>query len=330
VVPFIGMISILGGLVYSLKIGFNKTDLSILGGASILVTILVFAIGDIYIHFSAIFLIPLLILGIKNIRKIESNFLPILILPVIFIPISAQIRLFSGEHFFLLLIWIAVLNAIFIVKVIPRIYSYIANRCTNKQTINSNPRIFLVIFIILIITLNVGFSSVLYRANSSGIPFESVEGEFSQIFNNKKDLGVDFKNIGDILNNDLQIENKYIMAPTYIITEYTNGKLVFAQYNEGKENDSIKNFITREYWTEWEIFRSNVASQPMDKQNLIHPIPEYLIFVPHEGLVDKQNDYLITLGNPNQNALPSYLEVIYQSERPNGPIVYKIHLDKMT
>ena len=141
---------------------------------------------------------------------------------------------------------------------------------------------------------------------------------------------MDFKNIGDILNNDLQIENKYIMAPTYIITEYTNGKLVFAQYNEGKENDSIKNFITREYWTEWEIFRSNVASQPMDKQNLIHPIPEYLIFVPHEGLVDKQNDYLITLGNPNQNALPSYLEVIYQSERPNGPIVYKIHLDKMT
>ena len=75
-IPFAGLIPAVGGLIYCLKLNLNKTNLAILLSIPPITTFFVFLLGDISIHFFAIIIIPLVALGIVNIRNIQKNLLP--------------------------------------------------------------------------------------------------------------------------------------------------------------------------------------------------------------------------------------------------------------
>jgi hypothetical protein len=88
---------------------------------------------------------------------------------------------------------------------------------------------------------------------------------------------------------------------------------------EGPENDTMENYITRKNWKDWQIFLSNINSNPMERNNLNNPVPDYLIYVPHEHNLD----YLKVLSDPANLKIPTNFESIYKSQR--GTVVYKIH-----
>ena len=327
VIPFVGVIPFLGGLWYNYKKEFSKMKLLFLISVIVITTIIVLSFGDLPTHGTAIFLIPTFTLILINIKKIKQNFLPILIIPIVFFLVMSILRLFSGEQFFIFLISASIFSAIFFMKVIPEIYFKI-RKMKNISTNTKGLQIFLIIVIGGLFISDLGYSYVLYRANSSGIPFESIEKEISYLFN--QDLnqierrGEEYKKGGDILSKELNIDEKYIMTNNLLITPYVDSKLVFTLFNEGPENDTLENFITRENWSEYELFISDVSSIPSDRLNKFEKIPDYLVFTTHDGLRHKQHDFLRILADPENSSLSSNLETIFVSERINL-VIYKIH-----
>ena len=74
------------------------------------------------IHFFAIISIPLFILGLVNIKKIQLNLRPLLILLVLFPIITSIVRLNAAEQFFVIWLPIIILAAVFFSKTIPMIF----------------------------------------------------------------------------------------------------------------------------------------------------------------------------------------------------------------
>ena len=160
-IPYIGLIPVLGGVVYILKIRPNKINSIILVSVSSLTAFLIFLVGDFDTHFFAIVMIPLLILGIINIRNANRNFTPLLILPVVFTVTLSIIHLRAPEHFLLILISIIAISAIFIMKVIPKI---IRLKTKNYDDLFSgNVKIIIIIIILLILVGNLGYSYVTFK-----------------------------------------------------------------------------------------------------------------------------------------------------------------------
>ena len=120
-IPYIGLIPVLGGIIYILKIRPNKINSIVLVSVSSLTAFLIFLAGNFDTHFFAIIAVPLLILGIINFRNAGRNFTPLLILPVVFTVTLSIIHLRAPEHFLIILISVIAFSAIFIMEVIPKI-----------------------------------------------------------------------------------------------------------------------------------------------------------------------------------------------------------------
>ena len=76
-----------------------------------------------------------------------------------------------------MLIWTASLSAIFWVKMIPAIYFKIKKVTSTKKS-PRGLKIITIAIIAIIFASDLGYSFVLLRSNSSGIPFESINEEF--------------------------------------------------------------------------------------------------------------------------------------------------------
>ena len=78
-IPFIGAIVILAGLIYSFKPKLNKKTLFTVGTVSGISAAIIILLGDIQTHFFAVIILPIISLGVLSIKKIEKQFLPLLI-----------------------------------------------------------------------------------------------------------------------------------------------------------------------------------------------------------------------------------------------------------
>ena len=328
-VPLLGLLPVTAGFIYLFKIKINKNNLIIIGSSVISTTLLIFLMGDINVHFFAIIGIPLFLLGLFNIKNVQNNALPLFLLPIIFVLFTSLLLLRAGEHFFLIWFSMAMLAGVFFADVLPQLFKKIR---PTKIKLNSKKITFSTAIIISLILLsNFGYCYVLFTATHANVPFVSIEDEFTKLSQNipAEQPGMEVKNIGDILNKQPNIENSYVMIPAYHYAYYINANTVYGEFSEGISDDTFENYVTRKNWKDVEIFHSNIVSQPMDRQHINNPKPDYLIYVLNEldGGVN-QHEYLKNLVNPESPLIPENFEVIYFSSKSNIiHVIYKINYE---
>ena len=291
---------------------------------AIITAALVFLLGDFQDHFFAIIIIPVIVLGLQNIQKIDKKFLLLIIMTVIFSIIMAHLPLHSYKHYLYLWIFLAPLCSIFFVSLIPRLFLKIQNTKFSSSEILENQKssmIIMSVIISLILFASLGYSyvtlEVITTGNSVDTILENLKSPFSEIVNpNKSDLD----NIVTILGNQPDIENSYVMANYIYFADIVGANWIGVQFQEGPESDSIDNYITRKNWKSWEIHFSNISSEPMDRHNLNHPIPDYLIYNPKSFHLES----LKILTDPTDPDIPKNFELLYKSPY-SGITAYKIN-----
>ena len=327
-IPILGFLPIIGGFIYLFKIKANKNNLIILLSSSTFTTFLIFILGDINVHFFAIIGIPLLLLGLFNIKNVQKNALPLLILPVIFLLLMSILLLRAGEHFFIIWFSMSMFGGIFFAEILPQLFKKL------QRKIKSDSKIilyFTVIIISVVLLSNFGYSYVLYNTTHSGVPYVGIEQEFAKLFQERQleKVGMEVKEIGDLLSAQPNIENSYVMLPAYHYPYYINGKTVLGTFSEGIPNDTFENYVTRKNWNETEIFNSNIHSFPIDRQNINNPKPDYLIYALNK--LDGgpgQHEYLKNLANPESSLIPENFEMLYFSNKTSTiHVVYKINYE---
>ena len=324
VIPIIGAIPVLGGLIYSLKIPASKKTLITVISAAAITTALVFLLGSFQDHFFAIIILPLIVLGLQNIQKLDKKFLLLIIMAVIFSILMSMVPMSSYKHFLYLWIFLAPLCSIFFISLIPKLFLKIQNTKLSSTKFLENQKsskVAISVIISLILLANLGYSyvtiEVITTGNSVDIILENLKSPFSDKINpNKSDLN----NIVTILENQPDIENSYVMANYIFFADIANAKWIAVHFQEGPEGDSIDNYITRENWKDWEIFLSNINSKPMDRDNLNNPIPDYLIYNPKQFHLES----LKVLSDPTNSEVPKNFELLYKSPY-SGITAYKIN-----
>ena len=132
-------------------------------------------------------------------------------------------------------------------------------------------------------------------------------------------IGAKFKEVGDILSKEPDIQNKYIITgdPTYAYL--AGSKMIYSKFTEGNENDSISSFITQENWSEFEKGWSDAVSIPRDRFGKYNPQPDYIVYDQRSV-----NNKLQILYDPNNPNIPSNLELLYISNS-SKVVIYKIN-----
>jgi 4-amino-4-deoxy-L-arabinose transferase-like glycosyltransferase len=150
-IPILGFITVVLGFFYTVKISKGKTiwiTLAVFG----LTALSIFFISGIlsepnsdssfdYIsplakssgianqYYIALMFIPLLVLGILSLNKIQKNLLPLFIVSIVLFFSMSVIPVYRSYHFMILLIPLSILNSIFIYEVLPKF----VNRLKNLQ-----------------------------------------------------------------------------------------------------------------------------------------------------------------------------------------------------
>ena len=230
-----------------------------------------------------------------------------------------------AENFFSAWIIFPVLTSLFFLELLPRI----AIRNNKSKQINlkclSFIKTIIIISIILLLCVNLAFSYKLMSMIEYGDKsYEGIIGEIKKIFDYKKPglhLGMEIKQIGEVLSQQPNIENSYVMGGDWALVYYCNCKLLHANADEGEKNESLASYITRENWSETDIYISNILSIPLDRNGIYKPIPDYLVYTPN--VLIESPEYLKVLKNPNDPKVKSFMELLYESK--SGTLVYKIN-----
>ena len=324
-VPYIGIILIFGGVIYYIKPDYNKKLLLSLILSAIAITIVISLLGILETYFFTIIIIPILALGIFSFKKIQKNFLPLFVVAITYFLMISVIPVSRAEYFFSIWIIFPVLTSLFFLELIPRVFL----RKNESKQINlkysSSVKTIIIISIILILCVNLVFSYKLMNMIEYGDKsFDGIIGEIKKIFDHKKPglhIGTEVKRIGEILSQQPNIENSYVMGNDWALVYYCDCKLFFAKYDEGDGNESLRSYITRENWSETDIYLSNMLSIPFDRNGIYKPVPDYLIYTPTVLIESPEN--LKILENPNDPKVKSFMELLYKSK--SGSLVYKIN-----
>jgi 4-amino-4-deoxy-L-arabinose transferase-like glycosyltransferase len=331
-IPLVSLIPVLGGAIYSLKPQLNKTNIIAIICTASITTLVILLTGDINVHFFAIIIMPILVLGIINYNNSKKNFLPLLILPVVFSFFMSIIPIRAPQHFSLIWISVSVFAGIFFMEIIPKFYSKLRKVQHNKSNIETlfPLKIGLVVLIVIILLLNFVYSFVMFVLKSTDESFNNINKFINLINTGKLDgVGIEVKQIANFLSKQPRIENSYVMTSNFNYPFYAESKWIHVDFSEGPKNDSVENYITRKNWKEWEIYVSNIHSAPMDRQNIYHPIPDYLIIPPivySERSILQSHEYLNALRYYDNTEIPENFKVIFRSDR--GTIIYKIDHQK--
>ncbi len=330
IVPYLGMIPVILGLMYILKIKRSKITIIVLFISIFVSSILIIKFGEIENHFFALVMIPILVIGIMQIQKIEKQILPLLMLSVIFFIGISIVPLIRAEQLFAMWIIVPILTTICLTEVIPRGISKLGK---NNSKIKKSSTKIVIVLIVLVLLANAGFSYktimvYFYDDMPSDIKTEIVKLVSTKSHNQ---AGMEIKKIGDILAAQSGIENSYVMSDTVSYSYYSNSKFLFTSFQEGKIGDSINKFIIRENWSDYEIYFSNINSHPPDRKDENKPIPDYIIF--HElsktytdnpwDKEEKQYDDLTILLDPINPKIPNNFELMYMNNK-TGTVLYKI------
>ena len=155
--------------------------------------------------------------------------------------------------------------------------------------------------------------------------FDGIPEEIKKIFVEKKsvrlvdNLSLEIK---EVLGKQPDIQNSYVMATGLLPVYYANSELIYAEFTEGNENESLESYITRNNWSVFEYYLSNLNSFPTDRNDIFHPKPDYLLFIPLPQLEIPPN--LKILEEPTNPLIPSNFELIFQSDK-TGMVIYKIN-----
>ena len=324
-VPYVGIILIFGGAIYYLKPDYNKKLILSLVLSAMSTTIIISLLGILETYFFAIIIIPMLILGIFSFKKIQKNFLPLFIIAITYFMMMAIIPVGRAENFFSTWIVFPVLASLFFLELIPRLT---IRKNESKQIslkYSSAVKTIIIISIILLLSVNLAFSYKFMNMIEYGDKsFDGIIEEVEKIFGDKKHglhIGTEVQQIGEILSQQDDIENSYVMGNDWALLYYCNCKLLFADFVEGDGKESLQSYITRENWSENEIFISNILSIPLDRNGVYKPVPDYLVY--HPTVLIESPENLKILENPNHPKVKSYLELLYKSKL--GTLVYKIN-----
>jgi hypothetical protein len=111
------------------------------------------------------------------------------------------------------------------------------------------------------------------------------------------------------------------MGNDWALIYYSQSKLLYADFAEGDEKEGLRSYITRENWSETDIYISNMFSIPSDRNDIYKPVPDYLVYTPNVLIASPEN--LKILENPNDPEVKSFMELLYKSKL--GTLVYKIN-----
>jgi 4-amino-4-deoxy-L-arabinose transferase-like glycosyltransferase len=325
IIPFLGLITFLGGLIYYFKPKFDQLDIGILSSSIIITTIIIFIFGDLTIHFGSIIFIPIFILMIKYRNNFEKNVLPMIIVPIVFFLGISIVPLTISEHLFMIWIIMPLFSAFFLVRVFPKICSKIMKKEENGKITS--------IILGIIILANIGFAYYLFEFYLFDESYDGIINEINEIFlfESLEARGLEVKEIGEFLATQKNIEDSYVMSDWRGYSYYANSKLLYATFGEGVKGDNLNEFVSRENWSPYEKWFSDFNSYPMDRHGKIKPIANFLVYEAKKpnGIVPTklesgQFSDLEILFDPNNTDIPKNFELIYKSNK-TGTVVYKIH-----
>ena len=190
----------------------------------------------------------------------------------------------------------------------------------------------------LILLINVGFAftlllSTFYQSeDESTSKFSTITSLLSS--DKLKRSDTDFTKIVQLLEQDKDIKNKTIMAYHLGYSFHTNSEFIFTSFDEGTQNDTVKDFITRKNWSEYDRWYSAINSFEVEYQS--ERIPDYLIYNFSDTVIDPTTTWYVDaqifyihslLANPEDPNIPEFLEPIYYSHSGrDGIVVYKINI----
>ena len=190
----------------------------------------------------------------------------------------------------------------------------------------------------LILLINVGFAftlllSTFYQSeDESTSKFSTITSLLSS--DKLKRSDTDFIKIVQLLEQDKNIKNKTIMAFHLGYSFHTNSEFIFTSFDEGTQNDTVKDFITRKNWSEYDRWYSAINSFEVEYQS--ERIPDYLIYSFSDTVIDPTTTWYADaqifyihslLANPEDPNIPEFLEPIYYSHSGRyGIVVYKINI----
>mgnify|MGYP001235840759 CR=1 FL=1 len=198
--------------------------------------------------------------------SIPKNFIPLIIVFSIYVPIMCifasvtnPIRLFPPA---LILI---IFCAIFFSKI--------------------NKKYLLIAILVCIIFMNLMASEIMANWVLYG-------NDSYRFWENEEYYKIEEYNIGIMLSEEENIEEKYVMAQSNIIPYYANSKFI-RDYVTSTKNDTIditkkplgelEQHIKRENWKEYDIYSSDFYSHPQ-KENDLERIPDYFVSEPQENI----------------------------------------------
>jgi len=309
---YIGIPIILGGAIVVFNRHIEKKEVIFLTILSFIILIFLIMAGYTEYFFMAI-IIPVLILGIRSIKQIEQNVLPLLIIPVCFFMMISIITIKHPFDLFGILLIPATLTALFILKCVPKIIQF--KQPADKKTIHVK---IIIIFIISIIIV----SNLIFSYELQAMLLFNDNFDWKDIFSShdyELSAAYEMKEIGEMLSKEPNIENKYIMTDGNVFAYYANSKYMFVTFREGPQDATITEYITREGWSDFEIAFSNIESIPNDRYNIYNPIPDYLIYLHEQNKIPS----LRVLQNPDDPNIPKNFELLYENDK-SGIFVYKI------
>ena len=311
-IQYVGLPLILGGAIITFNRHIEKKEILFLVTISFVIMIFLIINNNTEYFFIAI-IIPVLVLGIRSIKEMEQNVLPLLIIPVCFFIMMAIIKIPEPSDLFGILLITPTLTALFILKGIPKIIRF--KQLSNKKTIHVKTIIIFIITIIIISNLVFSYelqAKLLFNDNF----------DWKDVFrtnHNYKNSAHELKEVGEMLSKEPNVKNKYIMTSDINFAHYANSKYLFGQFSEGPQDATIMDYITRQGWSDYEIAVSNVYSIPNDKYNKYNPLPDYLIYADSQDNIP----YLRVLQNPDDPNIPKNFELLYKNDE-SGIFVYKI------
>ena len=194
------------------------------------------------------------------------------------------------------------------------------------------------IIISFFLLISIGFTfmltlSTFYQSeNSTDSKFDILDSFISGELKNSED---DVRKIIQLLNQDENIQDKFIMTTEKTYAFNTNAKLIWTNFTEGSSNDTIKDFIIKKNWSYYERYFSANNSIPYYNNLDVIQIPDYLIYNysntindPNTTWYEKDNSHIMILQNPENPDIPNFLNSIFFSTSGNGGIVvYEVNLD---
>lgn len=328
--PLVGMIPVIGGLIYWTSPNLNYRHLILSIGVVVVCVLLILIFGDFKTHFFMLIIVPILILSIVNMKNIEKNRMFLVIIFSVFLLGTSLATVHRPDFFLSVWILIPTLSAVFFVDVIPKIYSAISK--TKIPSKNSQITVLAIIFVVLFMSIVFsykGFLIYLYEDT-----YEDFKSELVKLVEENKILsphGLDAKEIADVLAEQPNIQNSYVMAGGRDYSYLSSSKFIYSSFQEGDRYDTLDKFISRENWSKWDRYVSNSHSFPFDRSDKINPIPDYIVYnelQPHaihlSDFDSTQFKDLKILLEPENPKIPENFEFIYKSNK-TGTVIYKIN-----